>query len=697
MSGSFTVGALAVAAREANAVGAVRLTLLPRRLEIELLRAGSFAEGYVPGGLTRFVRCSVPYAAVRGLVRRSRGVVLSLDPGVAVPYNRFYLTHVTDLPLEALAAVHRRRSIARGLAWVLPLPFAAWAASRLPEALVSGALGRGSVALVCALMTALVLLALAGWVETGGPLSQRLRDALERKLAQRMGFEPTSFHDTDPFELPEVDDQRLEYLAAPGAPAVVPAAAPVLAPRYPPPAPVLNDARSRLVEPIEIPITYVDPPLVHVREATPRPAVTHLRDVTPAPAPVAVRRDVTPAPPPVVRRDVTPAPPPVVRRDVTPAPPPVSRTAPWPEPPAHFPPPPARVELGTVPGVEPAPGPIAAPPAPPPDTVVVAESRGKRTRIVTSVLGVAAVVAGLAGYRAVDRMKSQREAAASTPAPVEPSTPNEPVAETSPSAAPTAAPEAVSALPACTCARSDSPLWRTGLPVLSMLPIPNKKDGKTAASIAPVVDEEGVSRYDFDVAIVNNAAIGLRDVRIVVTFARRNSKGERIGATDRGLFWEGELGPARSVKWSVSGPGTELKIEMDEQRMLGKDASPASADEFARLLRARQSAVRLHAAMMLAYLGDPRAVDAAKSLHDLSETDALTQARIVRAASPIRLCDVSFTEAGSMSACAFNGTDAPVDGATIVEVGETLPPKAGKKVTAPSFGPEAEELTIQVR
>jgi len=160
------VGALAVAAREANAVGAVRLTLLPRRLEIELLRAGSFADGYVPGGLTRFVRFSVPYSAVRGLVRREHGVILSLDAAAATPYNRFFLTHFTDLPLEALASVHKRRMWATAIHWLVPLPLAAFVVEQAPSELCSGLLGRASAFGLLALGAAYAIGVAAGWART---------------------------------------------------------------------------------------------------------------------------------------------------------------------------------------------------------------------------------------------------------------------------------------------------------------------------------------------------------------------------------------------------------------------------------------------------------------------------------------------------------------------------------------------------
>ena len=582
MAGSFTVGALAVAAREANAVGAVRLTLLPRKLEIELLRAGSFNEGYIPGGLTRFVRFSVPYSAVRGLVRRERGVILSIDAAAATPYNRFFLTHFTDLPLEALASAHKRRGFLRALSWLVPVPLAAFAVEAMPDSIVSGIVGRASAFALLALAVAYAVRGAARWVEVGSPLSSRLRDALELRLAQRMGYHPALVHETDPFDVPV---SALEALGIP---------------------PVEN----RVSEPVRIEDSAFEPAIER-----PLPPVAPRRE--PAPAAVTVRAVAAPA---------------------------------------------------------------ALPPAPP-------ALRPARPWLVPA-FAVMAVISALVGARWVrdiqPRVEEVAVARAGIPSDLGP-TPEE---------------VATPSLPTCSCERADSPLWRTGLPVLSTLMIPKAP----AESIAPVKNRRGRFRYDFDVAVVNNAAEALKDVRVVLTFARRNEKNERVGATDRGLFWEGLLGPAKSVKWNVKAPGTELRVDMDEKRMLTA-VPPASADGFEKLLRAKQPAVRLHAAMMLAYLGDPRAEEAVRGLGVLTGDAALTQERILRTLRPLKVCDVKFEQEG-MQACAFNGTAEAVKSASIVEsgpdgrtvdIGEPIPAKTGLVVSAPKFGGEAEELELVAR
>src|SRR4051794_18468038 len=98
VAGAFSVGAFAIAGPEGNAVGAVRLTCARDRLEIELVRVSSFTAGFAPGAVARAVSFSVPYAAVRGLVRRGRVLCLALDPAVARPHNRFTLTAFTEDP-----------------------------------------------------------------------------------------------------------------------------------------------------------------------------------------------------------------------------------------------------------------------------------------------------------------------------------------------------------------------------------------------------------------------------------------------------------------------------------------------------------------------------------------------------------------------------------------------------------------------
>jgi hypothetical protein len=190
----------------------------------------------------------------------------------------------------------------------------------------------------------------------------------------------------------------------------------------------------------------------------------------------------------------------------------------------------------------------------------------------------------------------------------------------------------------------------------------------------------------------------------VLTFARRNKRNERTNVTDRGLFWEGELGPGRSVKWSVEAPGSEVRIDVDERRKLG-EVPPAPADAFVKLLGARQPSVRLHAAVMLAYLGDERAHEAASNLGDLSEADENIRRMALRASEPLRACDVKARPAGGLELCAANTGTTDVSKLAVEEVtpegagrralvGEALPAGQGRRLVVDGFGDLPEEVRL---
>jgi hypothetical protein len=96
---------------------------------------------------------------------------------------------------------------------------------------------------------------------------------------------------------------------------------------------------------------------------------------------------------------------------------------------------------------------------------------------------------------------------------------------------------------------------------------------------------------------------------------------------------------------------------------------PADGDAFFGLLDARDRIVRIHGAMMLAYLRDPRALDAVRSLGAAPEGEALTVARIQRAAAPVFACAIGAKD-GSLEMCVFNSTEKPAGGLRAREIPE---------------------------
>jgi hypothetical protein len=206
----------------------------------------------------------------------------------------------------------------------------------------------------------------------------------------------------------------------------------------------------------------------------------------------------------------------------------------------------------------------------------------------------------------------------------------------------------------CLCARADSPLWEGGVPRLAVLTFHG--DEEASAPLVARLDRSGAPRFDFDLAVVNNGARPVRDVTLTLTFARRTPAGRRVGATDRGLFWEGELAPGAAVKWRVKAPGSELRIDASVRGTLDETGiAPAAPDAFFHLTSSRFRALRIHGALMLAYLRDPRAESAVRALEVQGAADGPLLARIHRAAAPVFMCDVRRTE-DRVEACVFNAS-----------------------------------------
>ncbi len=526
--GWFSIGALAIASGSANAVGAVRLTMLPDALEVELVRAAPFARGFAPGAVAEEVTFRAPYRSIRGLVRDRRGLRLTFDPRVVAPHNRFTLANFSVDPAASLAGAYAARARARFAAFALPLPLGALAAFAAPSSLVAGIVGRGSLGVVVAALIALALREVVAAMTYGGPVSDGFRDAFEAQLAQMLGLSPSSVA-------------------------------------------------------VEVP---VDLALLDHEEAAARP-----------------------------------------------------------------------IEISP--------------------------------RAVFAAFGVAAVaVIALLLFRHVTELEPPRAAEA---------------VQTPPSATeapPAAKPDERAQGAACVCTRADSPLWEHGLPIVAILPFQSAEDG--AAPIKPTPEPNGRGRYAFEVAAVNDAATPVHDVRVTMTFARRNKKGKRVGATDRGLFWEGALAGGHAVKWRVKAPGTEMKLEagfagassigtLEEQGL-----EPASPDVAIDLTHSPYRAVRLQGAKLLAYQRDPRAREVVAALSagaPPSETEIL--AELARATAPLFSCgaalDADASEArgaSSASACVFNGGTLPARAVVVrdeaagldVPIAGVLPPHEGVRV-----------------
>jgi hypothetical protein len=95
--------------------------------------------------------------------------------------------------------------------------------------------------------------------------------------------------------------------------------------------------------------------------------------------------------------------------------------------------------------------------------------------------------------------------------------------------------------------------------------------------------------------------------------------------------------------------------------------------------------VRLHAATMLAYLRDPKALDAARDLGATSAAEALLVARLERASAPVFACGLA-AAGDALSMCVMNASTEP---AADVVVREVVPEAEGAEVDGGAPAPRA--------
>lgn len=187
---TFSVTALAVADRWANAVGPVRLTCEARGLRLELIQVGRFAQGFAFAGLADAVSFTVPYRAVRGMVQHGRALHLSLDPHAATPYNRFALSHFAAGPPRSLLWSLRLRSWALVVVALLALAGGVAVALTVARAESSApSWAPWALGALCAVVIHPLLQRLVRRLTAGGQESDRLRARFERIVAAQLGLE----------------------------------------------------------------------------------------------------------------------------------------------------------------------------------------------------------------------------------------------------------------------------------------------------------------------------------------------------------------------------------------------------------------------------------------------------------------------------------------------------------------------------
>jgi len=255
--------------------------------------------------------------------------------------------------------------------------------------------------------------------------------------------------------------------------------------------------------------------------------------------------------------------------------------------------------------------------------------------------------------RSPDLDEPRRPAAAA--APVRPPRPAPTPRATTPTAPSSSAPSAVAG-EVCRCTRADSPLWQEPLPRLSILILSHR------TRMGRGEDESRRKKYsELDVAVVNNSRQEIKEVSLVVLFYARENGKDRELVSNRPLFFEGPLLPGQAIKWSTEAEGTEFVIENPILGTIGEEGEDAApADRVAELLNANHRPVRLHGALLLTFLGDPRAREGVLRLREaLREDEAPYLIRLLDAQNDLRVCRLKTSSTGSASGCLYNAGSEP--------------------------------------
>jgi hypothetical protein len=213
----------------------------------------------------------------------------------------------------------------------------------------------------------------------------------------------------------------------------------------------------------------------------------------------------------------------------------------------------------------------------------------------------------------------------------------------------------------CECQRADSLLWSQPLPRVSLIVMSSRRYRRH--------EHEHV---ELEFAAINNSDRDISEVTSMAEFFQQDPppSSKLVSVSTRAVYYQGPLHPGEAIKWHVDAEGTTFRLHppMENNALVsgildehGGNAAPTNA--IARLLKAHNRPVRLHGAMLLAFLRDPRAREATVELGDsLRETESSYLRRLLEALSELRMCQVQVSGNGSQRrvlACVFNTTDTP--------------------------------------
>jgi hypothetical protein len=213
----------------------------------------------------------------------------------------------------------------------------------------------------------------------------------------------------------------------------------------------------------------------------------------------------------------------------------------------------------------------------------------------------------------------------------------------------------------CQCQRADSLLWSQPLPKVSLIVLSSRRYKRH--------EHEHV---EVEFAAINNSDKDVSELTSMAEFFQQDPppSSKLVSVSTRAVYFQGPLRPGEAIKWHVDAEGSTFRLHPPAEdgtpiagNIEDNGSNAAPTNSIAKLLKAHNRPVRLHGAMLLAFLRDPRAKEATVELGDsLRESESSYLRRLLEALSELRVCQVQVAGSGNLRrllACVHNATDTP--------------------------------------
>lgn len=209
--------------------------------------------------------------------------------------------------------------------------------------------------------------------------------------------------------------------------------------------------------------------------------------------------------------------------------------------------------------------------------------------------------------------------------------------------------------PGCECIRHESVLWQQPPPRVTLLVTGQHRRAHGSHE-----------HIELELSAVNNTDRELERLHLKVMFypSELDAAAETAAPVMRELFFKGPLRPGQLVRWQARARADRFELQPPDLGRLDEDGiDTAPADAFLELASTHSRAVQLHAAMMLAFLGDTRARGALLQLEaPLDGAQQQYYERVLDSSADLRVCELVLGPSGPatrIGACLYNAANEP--------------------------------------